>query len=489
MSQKSREMKKTFIPSLEHFLAIFNYFPDAVSVNRLSDGQNLAINKSFTVLTGYATAKVGSWISYKDWHRLVAEVQKSGQANRLAVALHMKSGVVRRAQVVARQIEFENTPSLLIITSDITEQEKLSEALLESEIQLQIIFDNAATGIAFTDNRLIILRANRTLAAMVGCRVEDLIGQPVSMFTVPEDYANEEALLREMFEGQRDQYRLEKRSLAKDGRIFWTDVAVSAVRAADGKLRYLLGMIMNVDDQKRVEEDREKLLQEVRQAHSQLQVLSAQMFQVQENERRNIAYDMHDEIGQAILAVKANLEIIQLMNESAAIAENIAASVKIADNALEQIRSMALDLRPAMLDDFGLAATLEWYLERQARTARFKISFQSDLPDRRFPPVIETAGFRVAQTAIMNIVRHSQAQHIHVTLGLIEDRELELVIRDDGIGFDVTAALEQAQHGQSLGLLGLQERVRLVGGKSTIKSTLGLGTEIRVRFPIKMDEG
>lgn len=118
------------------------------------------------MLTGYATFKVGSWISYKDWHRLVAEVQKSGQANRLAVALHMKSGVVRRAQMVTRQIEFENTPSLLIITSDITEQEKLSEALLESEIQLQIIFDNAATGIAFTDNRLIILRANRTLAAM-----------------------------------------------------------------------------------------------------------------------------------------------------------------------------------------------------------------------------------------------------------------------------------------------------------------------------------
>jgi two-component system sensor histidine kinase UhpB len=90
----------------------------------------------------------------------------------------------------------------------------------------------------------------------------------------------------------------------------------------------------------------------------------------------------------------------------------------------------------------------------------------------------------------MNIVRHSQAKHVHVTLGLIdEERELELVLRDDGVGFDVAAALAQAQRGQSLGLLGLQERVRLVGGASSIKSTPGVGTEIRVRFLVQARQG
>jgi two-component system sensor histidine kinase UhpB len=172
------------------------------------------------------------------------------------------------------------------------------------------------------------------------------------------------------------------------------------------------------------------------------------------------------------------------------LSEQLAASVKIADTTLEQIRSLALDLRPAMLDDFGLAATLEWFLERQARNSRIKISFQSNLPEpQRFSQVVETVGFRVAQTAFMNIARHSQAQHVHVILNYLdESQELELIIRDDGIGFDVAAAMDMAQRGRSLGLLGLQERVRLVGGWSTVRSTPGVGTEIWVRLPGQMRE-
>jgi len=224
--------------------------------------------------------------------------------------------------------------------------------------------------------------------------------------------------------------------------------------------------VRDITERKRVEQERERLLAEVQQAHSQLQLLSRQLFEVQEIERRNIAYDLHDEIGQAILAIKASLETLQLENESEGLADQLAASVKIADTALEQIRSLALNLRPAMLDDFGLAATLEWFLERQARNNRIKISFQSNLPEQlRFLQVIETVGFRVAQTAFMNIARHSQAQHVHVILNYLdESHELELIIRDDGVGFDVAVALEMAQRGRSLGLLGLQERVRLVGG-------------------------
>lgn len=602
-------MEKIHISSTEYFAALFRDFPDVISVNRLSDGECITVNNRFIEFTGYSSAKIGSWLSFKDWNRLVAEIRKNKQADRFETIVHAKSGSMYPVRLDARLISLENTAALLIVTRDVSEQRLLSETLLESDSQLQLIFENPATGIAFTDSKLNILRANRTMCMMFGYPIEEMIGQPVSKFTVPQDYAREEVLIQEIRQGHRDEYRLEKRSVAKDGRVFWTNVSVSTVRTADGKLRYLLGMINDIDnrkkaeelllegeekyrtiftaetdaiflidpdtntildanpaacqlygyslyemvgmdfsdlssgnkivirekqsqeelsliqyhvkknglvfpveisaslfsqqgrninlvtvrditERKRVEQERERLLAEVQQAHSQLQLLSRQLFEVQEIERRNIAYDLHDEIGQAILAIKSSLETLQLENESEGLADQLAASVKIADTALEQIRSLALNLRPAMLDDFGLAATLEWFLERQARNNRIKISFQSNLPEQlRFLQVIETVGFRVAQTAFMNIARHSQAQHVHVILNYLdESHELELIIRDDGVGFDVAVALEMAQRGRSLGLLGLQERVRLVGGWSTVKSTPGVGTEILVRLPGQIRE-
>ena len=153
------------------------------------------------------------------------------------------------------------------------------------------------------------------------------------------------------------------------------------------------------------------------------------------------------------------------------------------DNVLQQVRSMSLDLRPSMLDDLGLAAALRWYLDRQAKRAGFAAEFRSDASDMRAPANFETACFRVAQEAITNIIRHARAQHVRVEL-VQRDQELQLTIQDDGIGFDVTAAHCSASRGGSLGLLGMQERVLLIGGRIEIDSAAGRGTAIHVRFPL-----
>src|SRR5262249_13067992 len=139
------------------------------------------------------------------------------------------------------------------------------------------------------------------------------------------------------------------------------------------------------------------------------------------------------------------------------------------------VRNLSLDLRPSLLDDLGLPAALRWYLDRQSKRAGFAVTFSADPPDIRAAANLETACFRVAQEALTNIVRHAAARNVRVELRR-QDNELQLKIHDDGCGFDVAAAKERAVRGGSLGLLGMQERVLLIGGRIDIDSSTGLGT-------------
>jgi signal transduction histidine kinase len=230
-----------------------------------------------------------------------------------------------------------------------------------------------------------------------------------------------------------------------------------------------------------------RLFEQVQRAHEQLQVLSRQVLQAQEVERRSIARELHDQIGQVLTAVSTNLQTIQLSSDAATLAERLKESIDLVDGALRQIRDLSLDLRPSMLDDFGLVPTLEWFVDRQAQRSGFRAEWVVESLELRLPANLEITVFRVVQIALTNVARHAQANHVHVELRLFE-AELELVIRDDGIGFDVGAALERASHGATLGLLSMQEHVRLVGGALEMTSTPGQGTEIRVRFPVGLKD-
>jgi PAS domain S-box-containing protein len=225
-----------------------------------------------------------------------------------------------------------------------------------------------------------------------------------------------------------------------------------------------------------------QLLKTANEQREQVRALSAKLVEAQETERRMIARELHDEIGQVLSAVNANLHAIQLSNDRVTQDTRLRESINLVDDALVRVRDLSLDLRPSLLDDFGLVAALEWLVEQQAGRSGFAAKFISEPRHMRFSSSLETTVFRVAQIALTNIVRHARAQHVHVELRQ-GDAELELVVRDDGPGFDVHKALEDASRGATLGLASMQERVRLAGGQVEIKAAPGQGTEIRARFP------
>jgi PAS domain S-box-containing protein len=229
------------------------------------------------------------------------------------------------------------------------------------------------------------------------------------------------------------------------------------------------------------------LFEKLKSANQRLQLLSQKLLQAQETEKRNLARELHDEMGQALTALKIHLEGIDASHQDAALSKKIRESIAVVDRILNEIRNLSLNLRPLMLDDLGLEAALRWYASTRAQLGGFSLHFDSSRGDVPFSSEIETACFRVAQEALTNIVRHASAKHVRIELVGLDDRIL-LSIKDDGKGFDVQEAQTQTLNGESFGLLGMRERVLLAGGDLEIESVPNCGTEIRVRLPLQQKE-
>ena len=224
--------------------------------------------------------------------------------------------------------------------------------------------------------------------------------------------------------------------------------------------------------------------QERQRASHKLQVLSHRLVEVQETERRHIARELHDEIGQSLTAAEMNLQAALQAPGAAAVERRLEDSIQAVERVLAQVHDLSLNLRPSMLDDLGLEPALRWYTHRQAALTGMQAEFRTDSLGERLDSVIETECFRVAQEALTNVVRHARAHAVWVDLSRQNGR-IHLSVRDDGVGFDVAALREEAVRGASLGLLSMEERTALAGGGLEFKSAPGQGTEVRAWFPLK----
>ncbi len=213
---------------------------------------------------------------------------------------------------------------------------------------------------------------------------------------------------------------------------------------------------------------------ELHEKREQLQALSRKLIEAQEAERRAVARELHDDFGQVLTALKLNL----IRSE-----RDEADSISLVDGAIARMRDLAHDLRPPMLDELGLSASLRWYVEREARRAGLEFQLELAPPEIRWASTVETTCFRVAQEALTNVIRHGQARRVEVELH-DAGGELRLTLRDDGRGFDVSEAHRRATRGGSQGLLNMHERVALAGGELEIDSSPGRGTAVHARFPL-----
>jgi PAS domain S-box-containing protein len=225
---------------------------------------------------------------------------------------------------------------------------------------------------------------------------------------------------------------------------------------------------------------RKRSAKDLEEANRQLRLLSRRLFEVQEEERRHLARELHDEIGQALTAAKINLQSVN-GNGDGAIVTRLQETIAILDRLLGQVRQISLDLRPSTLDDLGLVPALRSLLDQQGRRASVAVRFSATNVPENINPEIQTTCFRIAQEAITNALRHAHATRVDVDL-VGNDKKLRLVIRDNGKGFDVELAQTQTI---GLGLIGIKERAALVSGQARITSSPNAGTTIEISLPLK----
>jgi len=291
----------------------------------------------------------------------------------------------------------------------------------------------------------------------------------------PEDRAPIEAAIEGALSAQRP-YDCEMRIVRPDGSLRVLHTRGRVIFDQGGKPLRMTGAAQDITEIKQAQAA-------LQQANEQLHLLSRRLFEVQEDERRHLARELHDQIGQALTAAKINLQSARRLEERNAIMRRLDDGLAIVEGLLQQVRQLSLELRPPLLDDLGLVPALRWFLDQQAQTGGLRIEFFADPELGRLDVAIQTACFRVAQEALTNVVRHARAHRVSVELHRAPEA-LHLVVRDDGIGFDVAAANERAERGESLGLLGMRERVALVGGELDCESEPGRGTAVHAFLPV-----
>jgi signal transduction histidine kinase len=219
----------------------------------------------------------------------------------------------------------------------------------------------------------------------------------------------------------------------------------------------------------------------LRADHNQSQLLSQHLVASQEAERRSIALELHDEIGQLLTGLKLTLERSTRAPTESNRSHLISEAQNLISDLMARVRNLSMELRPTMLDDLGLLPTMEWHVRNYSELTNIRVALDPIGIDQRFPPEVETAAYRIAQEALTNIARHAKAGEAWVSIRVNGDN-LVIQVKDDGVGFNPHEISPFASNGLS----GMRERVRLLDGKFTLNSIPGQGTCVTAQLPVRV---
>jgi PAS domain S-box-containing protein len=361
---------------------------------------------------------------------------------------------------------------------DITERRRAEEGLRKAEEQYRNVFDQALEGIYRSSPEGRCLTANPAFAKMLGYDSPQDIVLSVTdaahqLFVDPADRLRYSRQLEEneIVRGYESQL------VRKDGTTIWVSASCRRVLGPDGNTLYFEGFVEDITERKRAAQD-------LQRSFEQLRALAGRLQSAREEERKKVSREIHDELGQALTAIKMDLALVlqALPPDKEPAAQRGKAAMMLLDQTVQTVRRIATELRPSMLDDLGLVAALEWAAEDfQARTGT-KCGVSLPEEDIALDQERATALFRIFQETLTNIARHAAATEVNGRLSN-QDGVLLLEVRDNGKGVNQ----EQLCAPTSLGILGMRERALLLGGDLTITGAPGQGTVVSARIPVGED--
>lgn len=359
----------------------------------------------------------------------------------------------------------------IVFENDITDQRALQSALEASARRARQLLETTQEGFILADDRGVIVEVNAAYAAMVGYAAAELVGRSITSMEAELDEAAVAARIATMLREGGARFVTHHRR--KDGTRVVLQVSAAVLTQDEGAL--VAAFVRDITE----ERTREAQLESSRQ---QLRALAARLEAVREEERTNVAREIHDELGQGLTSLKLDLAWLrdQLPATKRAARARGAATLDEVDRMIDAVRALAARLRPAILDDLGLVPAVEWQAARILERAGLSWQGTFELSGGVSPEQATTL-FRIFQEAVTNVVRHAHATHVDVSLRGSDD-VVELRVADDGRGFEGDPDAPDAHEGH-LGLLGMRERASGAGGSFEIRARAGGGTEVIARIP------
>ena len=383
-----------------------------------------------------------------------------------------------------RTLETNETPlqdpsgavfAALGVTRDITERKQAEEVVRESEAFIRSVLEHLPNMVFVKDAKeLRFVRLNKAGEELLGYRREALLGKnDYDLF--PKEQADSFTTVdREVLHSNRLTDIPEEPIRTKDKGVRILHTQKIPIADETGAPRYLLGISEDITERKRAEEA-------LRENIQRLRILSKRLVDTQETERRNIARELHDEIGQTLTGLKITLKMCADRSEKI-MRKGVREAQILVDNLMLLVRDLSVGLRPAILDDLGLLPTLQWHVERYEAQTGVHVRLRHKNLEGRFEPAVETAAFRIIQEALTNVARHARVKEAQVRCQA-EAGALRIKVEDPGAGFDPLKITRF-----SSGLAGMRERAEALGGSLTVASAPGSGVRLTVLLPLSFNE-
>ena len=464
------------------------------------DRRPLEVNAALVKMTGYSAEELyhmtGADLSYQEdtevgipeLQEVIAGKLDTYQIEKRYVRKDGRIYWVRQTNSVVRAAD--GKPQYLVsMIEDINERKNMLEDLRKSQARFQAVFENAAVGIAILRLDRSAVEINPVTEKIIGYSAAEMYTIDPRQLAIPEDRSVDNELFSNLISGKRNSYIMERRYRRKNGEIFWARINYSLVRDQDGNPDYLIGLIEDIDDQKRASErltaqeaEHRHILEqrvaerteELNKANELLQQKAAQ--EAVATERTRLARDLHDAVTQTLFSATLIADVLPDIWDMNIVEgkRRLEELRQLTRGALAEMRTLLVELRPNALVEVPLSTLLRQLSEALTGRARIDIQFTFE-GERKLPADVQVALYRIAQEALNNVVKHSKATQAMVMLRLGD--QVRLTITDNGTGFD--PATVTADH---LGLKIMCERSDAIWAKFNLYSEPGEGTQVTVTW-------
>lgn len=365
--------------------------------------------------------------------------------------------------------------SAMLMAAVISERQRAEAALEESERRFRSLCETSPIGIFQADAEGNGLYANARALEVTGLTMDQALGFNWVPFIHADD---RERVVKNWMAATRErrEFNEECRFIGPTGEVLWVRAHARIMPVVEGSIPGYVGTVEDISEQKRLES-------RLQHYAERLRTLSRRLLDVQEQERRHLARELHDEIGQMLTGLHFTLEAAT-RSQSDDHVRTLHTAQNMVQELTTHIRDLSLRLRPTMLDDLGLMPALLWHFERFTASTQVRVHVEHNLAETRFAPAIETAAYRIVQESLTNVARHAGVQEVTVRLW-VDQEALHIQVADQGAGFDPKAVFT-ASH--TSGLAGMFERVDLLDGDLTIQSSPGTGTQLSAILPMANGE-